>query len=245
LIELLVVVAIIAVLVAMLLPAVQGARAQGQKVSCLSQMRQVGLAFQMYTMDFSGRYPAAFISHTNRWFHQLVLHLGSGADPNLWSINDAAPKVLQCPGRRGFGSRYNSMYYGPNTSAPYGQMLYGFGRLGSGGMFNYQGYHASENDFEAANTHSGFALDRWVMVFESTGPGNCGSFHTWYTCHPKGSNVLTADGSAHFWPIDIPDEMAQWMEDVNLPGSPWWYYWGRWPGYQLRFAAPGYYLPSM
>lgn len=57
LIELLVVIAILGVLAALLLPALASAREKGRRTVCLSNLRQIGIAIQVYAQDNEGRIP--------------------------------------------------------------------------------------------------------------------------------------------------------------------------------------------
>lgn len=64
LIELLIVIAIIAILAAMLLPALNKARERARSISCVGKLRQIGQAANLYAGDYAGSLPPAQITGT-------------------------------------------------------------------------------------------------------------------------------------------------------------------------------------
>lgn len=99
LIELLVVIAILAIIAALLFPVLSNARESGRRTRCLANMRQVGLALQMYLSDYTetfpmNRFPDAQRPLSNDW---------GGLHGSSWNWKRAvlsylkSVAVLECP----------------------------------------------------------------------------------------------------------------------------------------------------
>src|SRR5436190_12588256 len=90
LVELLVVVGIIALLVAMLLPAVQRARAQANAVACMSNLRQIHMGFAFYAHEYKERFPWPM-----NWYDYLGDRLGKSGHTS--SVGLPIHGILNCP----------------------------------------------------------------------------------------------------------------------------------------------------
>jgi prepilin-type N-terminal cleavage/methylation domain-containing protein/prepilin-type processing-associated H-X9-DG protein len=100
LVELLVVIGIIAVLVGLLLPALNAAREQAKTAQCLSNMRQIGIAQQDYAVASHGyALPAGYTSTCEYWPTILVNTglIDAPGVPSITSRPSNAASVFFCP----------------------------------------------------------------------------------------------------------------------------------------------------
>ncbi|HRK30012.1 MAG TPA: hypothetical protein PLD59_02960, partial [Tepidisphaeraceae bacterium] len=101
------VIGIIAILVATLLPTLQAANAQSRSVQCLSNLRQMMVAVEMYQQTNAGRFPlsgySVFAPPTRTsyaWDYTRIININTNEttiEPGLLWWKSAAAKVMQCP----------------------------------------------------------------------------------------------------------------------------------------------------
>jgi prepilin-type processing-associated H-X9-DG protein len=100
LVEVLSVVGVISLLVAMLFPTLAGARESANRTKCLSNLRQLGLAFTMYLNEHGGRFPRPaqhLVERPEDW-----IHYQPGRDRELGVLARYAsrpfdPRLYRCP----------------------------------------------------------------------------------------------------------------------------------------------------
>ncbi len=146
LVELLVVVAIVALLISILLPALNKARETARSVTCAANMHQIGVMAFTFTVEHAGQLPTNFISDGPPWYQQI------------W---DEAPR----PGSYGSGHSSGKSHWRHIGSGKKQIIRYTILNCPTmSGQFPYRWYHADEAGKEIGKYSCGadYALNDYL-----------------------------------------------------------------------------------
>lgn len=195
LVELLVVIGIIALLISILLPSLNRARETAKSVQCMSNMRQIGLAMQMYLNQSKGRYPRYdSLLPDGKWYQRLL------TEKHLQS-----EQVLFCPNRNPIP------IVAPDVTEQASALTNGYVSYGANIMlfYPYPPYTdiARQSQIRQPSetilaTDSNWTLDTrtgcfFVFPYQRSAGGTAWSLHPNHGC-----NVLWADG--HVTTVNAP-----------------------------------------
>jgi prepilin-type N-terminal cleavage/methylation domain-containing protein/prepilin-type processing-associated H-X9-DG protein len=118
LIELLVVIAIIAILAAILFPVFAQARERARAISCVSNLKQIGTATNMYVQDYDETYPTGWSQPEGKtcWRVSLQPYIQKYGNPvDIYNMSSGNFGVLVCPDQPGDANSYGPTSYGYNA----------------------------------------------------------------------------------------------------------------------------------
>jgi prepilin-type N-terminal cleavage/methylation domain-containing protein/prepilin-type processing-associated H-X9-DG protein len=237
LIELLVVIAIIAILAAILFPVFAQAREKARQTACLSNMRQIGMALNMYMQDYDEQSVTTHhdlesgetIANLYPWYQPLQPYIKNGNIFRCPSLNDTPtlfPNIITLADWNTYRTDYliNGFFsHGVSLavfSAPAEQIMFGERHTGIA-FFDYHPWaSAPDNNWERGFLDgSGYKIGDVNSDSQVLDPANVGR-------HAQGDNYTFADGHAKWFrfvgtlnpakPANAVDNWGQHNRD-NLP----------------------------
>ena len=183
LVELLVVIGIIALLISILMPALNNARTQARTLQCLSNLRQITTAFQMYVNNNKGR---------SVYYSTAVKMASDGTPQNGFWMHEMKP----------FNGDINIVGICPEASEVSG----GWGNV-------HRAWGPTENTGDFLYRVAGsYAINGWIYGDDVDLPGlrggerySIGPRHAWHTLPAKDSSNVPAfvdSGWVDAWPYD-------------------------------------------
>lgn len=179
-----VVVAIIAILCSLLFPALAGAREKAKEMSCMSNLRQFGIAFEYYKIDSNN----SFYSTLGTWIEWLGCATDQQHTP--WAME-----------KNNYIQRYNYANCPSNTKRSIRNGPY------SWGYYSYLWTISGGDTERGKSVKSG---DSRIVIASDAFPVYC-TWEEWpyYRNHPNGSNMLYSDGHSAWFNYN-PAEISTW-----------------------------------
>jgi prepilin-type N-terminal cleavage/methylation domain-containing protein/prepilin-type processing-associated H-X9-DG protein len=242
LIELLVVIAIIAILAAMLLPALNAAKIRAQSIQCMSNKRQLTLAWKMYAGDNNGVFPvniagsgAADLASYNPWVLGWLDYAGSTDDTNLqYLVNSAYAQlgpylagqaaVYKCPADQSCskGATGDPRVRSVSMNVAVGPNLPNMTSSTGGNWINYPTFNVFQKEADVSLAKGPGPSDLWVFLDESPDSINDGSFAVLMPMSAAATQWIDIPSKAHgnacgFTFADGHAEIHKWMQPGNIP----------------------------
>ena len=180
LIELLMVIAIIAILASMLLPALNQARERARTISCVNNLKNLGQAFMFYFQGNEDYYPN-YESPDTFWARQVMESM------NIVNTTNTVTGILLCPNasKKPNGERNWNVH-----DATYGYNYFGLGNYAGGVIVKISQIRRPSIMAVVADSRDDWSNEAWHGLISEKSSGYVISQR-----HNEGSNVLFGDSS--------------------------------------------------